>query len=236
MTLTQLRFSLLAFVCGSILCAGRSTAATVAYSNFDPTDNSTGRGYRLGNQGDDFETRVAQRFTPTSGGRLTKIELTLQYLPGEWSHGPINRDELTLVIVPDVNGKPSDDELWSQLYLDKTQRMGPSQPHSSYEVTNGIALLEGASYWLVARATSEGYSPYDWSMAQSATTEDRALFYIRGTSSVVVGEWLVNHWYNGVNDQELGLRVTVIPEPAAAAPLLAASATLLAFRRPTTRA
>ena len=57
------------------------------------------------------------------------------------------------------------------------------------------------------------------------------MYWVNGPPSLATGEWRIEN-QQGLS-QEFGLRVTVIPEPAAAALMLVASVTLLTMRRRT---
>lgn len=179
----------------------------------------------MGSVLDLYEFKQAQRFTPATSGKLTKLDLLLDFQQSNaLGH---NVDELTLTIVADDNGIPGSTELWSQTYFDKVTRRQSDPSTSSFNAANGIVLEEGLQYWLVATTPSTGNTKYIWWYTDTEKNEPRAMYQIRG---LVTGQWIVNLNYDDIL-RYFGLRVTVIPEPAAPALMVAASATLLAVRR-----
>jgi hypothetical protein len=220
----------------AMLClAARSSqcvAEVIAFSNYDPGSVYNSGGWVIGPAAGPYEFKLAQRFTPSVTGRLSKLDLLLEFNPVNYQG--LNVDELTLRIVSDENGIPAGAELWSQTYFNEATRVQDDSSSSSFDAANGIELKQGAQYWLTA-TTIQGalaLGPYRWWFTDTGKNEPRATYYIRGVQNGQwpVGQWIVNQYY----DQypfEFGLRVTIIPEPAAPALMLAASATLVAVRR-----
>ncbi len=217
----------------SVACGSQCAAEVIAYDNIGPV--SRRQGYYLGSGNNiSGEAKLAQRFTPTTSGQLSKLELTMYFMPFENSALQLkNIDELTLSIVPDENGKPGATNLWSEVFINKTEVSGIYP--SSFNVANGLSLDEGKNYWLVAATTSEGMFPYTWWLDGSENRGTTAQNFIKAPAGAVTGEWLVNYqWNPQVKPPQLGLRVSVhVPEPAAAALMIIASATLLTVRRRT---
>lgn len=227
MTLSQLRFALSVILLGITLCIGQCAAGVIAFSNFDPDLYYNSGGWGVGSVLDIYEFKQAQRFTPATSGKLSKLDLLFDFQQSNaLGH---NVDELTLTIVADDNGKPGSTELWSQTYRDEATRRRDDPSTSSFNAANGIVLEEGLQYWLVAKTPSAGNTKYIWWYTDTGKNEPRAIYQIRG---LVTGQWMVNLNYDDIL-REFGLRVTVIPEPAAAALMLAAGAALLAMRRRT---
>ncbi|MBL9165912.1 MAG: PEP-CTERM sorting domain-containing protein [Planctomycetaceae bacterium] len=165
---------------------------------------------------------------------MTKIETGMRFnVPGIASPHNLNVDDLTLSIVRDDNGKPGTQILWSQNYIDNVPTgLGCI---ASFNVEGGLTLETGSKYWVVSRSTSVGTTPHTWYFANLPASEPYAVYYFRSNnSSIPTGEWLVNG-APGLPSRliERTLTVTVIPEPAAAALMLAASAALIAVRRRT---
>lgn len=178
------------------------------------------------------EFKLAQCFTPSVTGKLSRLDLLLKFNPATYLGA--NFDELTLRIVSDENGIPAGAELWSQTYVNETTRIQDDSSSSSFGAANGIELELGTQYWLTATTmpTALTSAPYRWSFTDTRKNEPRATYYIRGVPNGQwpVGQWIVNQ-YDDVYPFEFGLRVSVIPEPAATALMLAASAAFLAVRR-----
>ncbi len=230
MTLRQLRLNLLIGVVGALVCAGNCAAGLVAYSNLGTPIAGAVLGVIPTVFYGERELIRAQRFTPTTSGRLSRLELLMDFATQRYVGRPRNIDQLTLRLVTEENGLPSNTELWSQLFVDQSFRstgFPDASSISSFDVDAGLTLQEGMHYWLTATAISIGDTPYVWHYT-SADVEPRGRYFVRGNEPDALGRWLVTP---GVPNGELGLRVTVIPEPAAAALMLAASATLLAVRR-----
>lgn len=227
MALSQLRFVLVAALLGITLCIGQCAAGVLAFSNFNPDLFYNSGGWGVGSVLDIYEFKQAQRFTPATSGKLSKLDLLFDFQQSNaLGH---NVDELTLTIVADDNGKPGSTELWSQTYLDQATRRRDDPSTSSFNAANGIVLEEDMQYWLTATTTSAGNNKYIWWFTDPGKNEPRAVYYIRGFTT---GQWIVNQNYEDF-PYEFGLRVTVIPEPAAAVLMLAASAALLTMRRRT---
>ena len=231
MTSTQMRFISLATVALINLCGGRCFADVIAFDNLGANQRYTKLGVAQGSS-DSEEDMLAQRFTAKVGGRMTKIETGMNFnVPGIASPRNLNVDDLTLSVVRDDNGKPGTQVLWSQNYIDNVPT-GWGRI-ASFNVEGGPTLETGSKYWVVSRSTSIGRAPHTWYMANRPVSEPYAVYYFR-SNIFTTGEWVVG----GVAGTpprlfERTLRVTVIPEPAAAALMIVASATLLAVRRQT---
>jgi hypothetical protein len=221
---TQLKFILAASAVCLALFERPSTAGVVAFNNFGPNDTYRNEGVW---QGTLFPQEVmsAQRFTPSVSGSLVRLELGLIF------HAPASEDtrdivdELTLSLVADVDGKPGTQALWSQLYVDQSPiEFGHV---AGFDVIAGPSLTADTKYWLISKSPSTGSTPHTW-FGALGPHEPSAMQFIRSASGHPLGVWNVF-----TDSPGLALRVTVIPEPAAAALMLAASAALLAFRRRT---
>ena len=229
MTLTQLKLTFLTAVLGAFVCASNGSASAIAYNSFGPNDTYESYGNW---QGSDFfgETKLSQRFTPQASGVLNKIELGFFFTPPEL--GGIteqNVDELTLALVPDVNEYPGTQVLWSQFYAGNSPTDFGSV--ANFDVIDGPTLEAGTKYWLISRSALVGYRPHSWYRAPSSdvplpSPEPFAI----ANPQTAGGQWVRLTW---PHDPGFALRVTVVPEPAAAALMIAASATLLAIRRRT---
>ena len=206
---------------------GDRCMAAVAFNSFGPNDTYGSTGLHW--QGSNFneEVKLAQRFTPQISGQLSKLELGLSYSGQNGQSG----DEITLAIVPDVDGKPGAAELWSQTYIDSVPFRAQNQGANSFSVSGGPLLQEGTKYWLTS-TTPPSSGLHLWWLSPFPH-EPYALYFIRGTFNQVVGEWHVREsptWF-GAPVYSHALRVSVVPEPAAAALMIAAIATFLAIRR-----
>lgn len=221
---TQLKFILAASTICVALFERPSTAGVVAFNNFGPNDSYQNAGNWQGSLFND-EMMLAQRFIPSVSGPLGKLELGLFFLGPVSEDTSANVDELTLSVVADVNNEPGAQELWSQLYVDKS----PTEfGHvAGFEVNAGPSLTAGTKYWLISKSPSTGTTPHTW-YRSPGPHEPLAVQHIRSEVGHPLGVWNVF-----ADSPGFALRVTVIPEPAAASLMLAASASLLAMRRRT---
>jgi hypothetical protein len=219
---TRLRFILLPVLLGIAVCSSSCAAGVIAYNSFGPNDSYSFSGNWQGSFFD-HEMMLAQRFTPSVGGPLDKIELGLFFHAPSSERNAENVDELTLSLVADVNGKPGTQELWSQFYAGNS----PTEhgPVASFDVAAGPTLNAGTMYWLTSRSTPVGFTPHVWDRSLTPH-EPLALHYIRGGGPTLEGVWTVH-----TDSPGFAMRVTLIPEPAAAALMLAATVTLVAIRR-----
>lgn len=226
MNSSRLKHIFLATCVAVVVSTGSCTAGVVAFDNFGPNDSYDSWGNCQGSAFLD-EMMLAQRFTPEFSGVLDKFELGFFYVGGLSAETMGNVDELTLALVPDVNGEPGTQELWAQIYLDKS----PTNYGyvATFDVAGGPTLEAGTKYWLTSRSTSIGFRPHSWYRAP-APSEPLGLYYIRSEWPEGVGKW---HTIPPTDGHGFALRVTVIPEPAAPTLMLAASAALVAMRRRT---
>src|SRR5690606_39070698 len=121
----------------SVLHSTHCAAAVIAYDNI--TDALHLGGTYIGKV-DYGEIKLAQRFTATTSGQLSKLAMTLVFFPTQRSGLIQNIDEITLSIVADENGKPGTTDLWSEVFIDKTEpavSWPGYQPLSSFSVANG---------------------------------------------------------------------------------------------------
>ena len=236
MTSTNIKLILAVVILSVAASPAQCVAEIIAFSNYDPGLAYDSGAWVVGPIGSG-EYKLAQRFTPSVTGKLSRLDLLLKFNPATYLGA--NFDELTLRIVSDENGLPAGAELWSQTYINETTRIQDDFSSSSFGAANGIELEQGAQYWLTATTIPRALTsaPYRWSFTDTGKNEPRAKYYIRSVPNGQwpVGQWIVNQ-YHDVYPFEFGLRVSVIPEPAAAALTLAASAALLVVRRRTTRA
>lgn len=223
---------MLAAVVVSIAIHGSQCAAgIIVYDNLPPGGYYPRVLFGLGKYPHNV-SQAAQQFTPASSGRLATLDLPILF-GGRWQHA----DDLTLTIVSDDNGLPSAAKLWSQTYIDKVRSNHLPAENTlplSFDVENGLILQAGTRYWLIATANPvHAELVHYWAFTQDQTADPPALHIDNPQPDWP--EWPVGEWFlfNGMSNVEgtLGLRVTVIPEPATAALMLAASATLLAVRR-----
>lgn len=230
MTSTHMRLISAATAILIVVCGGRCFADFIAYNNFGVNPIYQSVGTWQGSSGLD-EAMQAQRFTANLGGQLTKIETGMRFnSPGQGLSFASNVDRLTFSLVPDDNGKPGTQELWSQNYGGNVPTVFGAI--ASFNVLAGPTLVPGSKYWLISRSTSIGSTPHVWWLANPPANEPYAYYYLRG-ATIPTGEWVVNRGPStSPRGNERALRVSVmIPEPTAAALMLAASATLLTVRR-----
>ena len=228
---TRTKFMLAAVVVIIAIRGSQCAAGIIVYDNLPPTPYYprvlAGLGMRR-----DYVSQSAQQLTPASSGRLATLDLPILF-GGRWEHA----DDLTLTIVSDDNGLPSAAKLWSQTYIDKVRSNHLPAENTlplSFDVENGLILQAGTRYWLIATANPVYAELHHyWAFTSNATADPQALHIDNPQPDWP--EWPVGEWFliNGMSNVEgtLGLRVTVIPEPAAAALMLAATATLLVVRR-----
>jgi len=205
-------------------------AAAIAFNNFGPNETYGSPGGNWQGRYHDQEVKLAQRFTPSISGQLHWIGMGLTYTDGLNDQ---SGDVVTLAIVPDVDGKPGASELWSQIYIDKVTNRGFLQGATGFQASGGPSLQAGTSYWLTSTTPSTAGLHLWW--RSPMINEPPAIYFIDGGGVHPEGEWDVLDSPNqlGLLDPGFALRIVVIPEPAAAALMLAASAAFLAVRRRT---
>jgi hypothetical protein len=206
---------------------GDRCAAAVAFDSFGPNDTYGSTGANWQGNHPTAEVKLAQRFTPQVSGQLSKLELGLTSFD---SQNGLSGDVITFAIVSDIDGKPGTTELWSQTYIGNVPPRTQIQGATSFSVSGGPLLQEGIEYWLTS-TTPPTSGTHTWWLSPFPH-EPYAFYFIRSFNQVE-GEWNVREsptWF-GAPVYSHALRVTVIPEPAAAALMLAASATFIAMRR-----
>ncbi|WP_145433415.1 hypothetical protein [Lacipirellula limnantheis] len=230
MTSTMLRFISPAATLLVVVCGGPCCADVVTFNNFGSNPIYQPAGTWQGSaEGGSEETMLAQRFTAKFGGRLAKIESGMTFNFPSQGSDPNNVDYLSISLVPDDSNKPGSQVFWSQNYINNVPiTVGAI---ASFDVQAGPTLKAGSKYWVVSRSTSIGTTPYVWWLANPPASEPYAYYYFKSIAAVT-GEWISGNTPPH-RRHEFSLRVTVIPEPAAAALMLAASATLLAICRRT---
>jgi hypothetical protein len=225
MTSTRTRFISTATVLLVAICGDRCFADFIAYNNFGTNPIYQPIATWQGSW-DSEEGMTAQRFNAKVGGRMTKLETGMTFSP---TLHELNVDDITLSLVPDDNGKPGTQVLWSQNYICNVPTIFGSI--ASFDVEGGPNLTAASKYWVMSRSTSIGRGPHAWSFANQPASEPYAYYYFR-SNIFTTGEWVVPQEPPAYR-YERTLRITVIPEPSAAALMLAASATLLTVRRRT---
>lgn len=221
MTANRVKFNLLATAVSIVISAVQCFGGNVAYDSFGPDDTITEQGSYQGFY-IAFERKLAQRFTAQASGLLHQIEMAVTYSDSLDNQG----NEITLAIVPDIDGKPGTGELWSQTYIDQVGFFYEAKGATSFSASGGPLLQMGTKYWLTSSTPTDAGLHTWWHV--TTPHEPIAIYWLQGGGAHIENEWNV---LDAPGDPGFGLRVTVIPEPAAATLMLAASATLLAVRR-----
>ena len=214
---------LLALVGGDHCIAG-----FIVYNNFGPSDSYTELGT---SQGSNFlapvATMLAQRFTPMTSGVLDKLELGLIFNPPNSSLNWGNVNEVTLALVPDLDGRIGTEILWSQFFANHAPLDHGSI--ATFPVTAGPNLEAETTYWLISSSTPGGYATHTWFLAPSSDTPlaTPGVFAI-SNPQIPGGEWM--RFFDS-HAPGYSLRVTVVPEPAGLAMLGLAGTALLGRRR-----
>jgi hypothetical protein len=224
-TLMRLRSISAVTACSTLLLVAitnTATAGVVAFNNF-AADGS----YRpIGNwQGsaDSVEVMLAQRFELSTAGQIELIEFGMTYRA---SSGTPN--EVSLRIVPDVAGIPSDSAIWEGTFNNAAAIEFGSI--ATFPVSNGPILPQGPKYWITSSSPSLGFRPHTWWTAFANNTEPRGIKYLRGGGVFTENVWTAA--YPSATVYGHSLRVTVlIPEPSTICLSLLLTAPICGLRR-----